>query len=64
MSNKKKPNFKILAELANECFMPLAYGGGINDFEDAKKIFQIGIEKVIINFVKLPIFKWCSFNAN
>ena len=50
-NNKKKPNFKILAELANECFMPLAYGGGINDFEDAKKIFQIGIEKVIINSI-------------
>ena len=50
-NNKKKPNFKILAELANECFMPLAYGGGINNFEDAKKIFQIGIEKVVINSV-------------
>ena len=50
-NNKKKPNFKILAELAKECFMPLAYGGGINDFEDAKKIFQIGIEKVIINSI-------------
>ena len=49
-TNKKKPpNYKILSELANECFMPLAYGGGINDFEDAKRIFQIGIEKVIIN---------------
>lgn len=50
-NNNKKPNFKILAELANECFMPLAYGGGINNFEDAKKIFQIGIEKVIVNSV-------------
>jgi cyclase len=49
--NKKKPDFKILAELANECFMPLAYGGGINNFEDAKKIFQIGIEKVVINSI-------------
>ena len=49
-TNKKKgPNFKILSELANECFMPLAYGGGIRNFEDAKKIFQIGIEKIIIN---------------
>ena len=48
-NNKRKPNFKILAELANECFMPLAYGGGINTFEDAKKIFKIGIEKIIIN---------------
>ena len=48
-NKNKKPNFKILAELANECFMPLAYGGGINTFEDAKKIFKIGIEKIIIN---------------
>ena len=48
-NNNKRPDFKILAELANECFMPLAYGGGINNFEDAKKIFKIGIEKIIIN---------------
>ena len=48
-NEKRKPNFKILSELANECFMPLAYGGGINNFDDAKKILQIGIEKVIIN---------------
>jgi len=50
-NNNRKPDFKILAELANECFMPLAYGGGINNFEDAKKIFKIGIEKVVINTV-------------
>jgi imidazole glycerol-phosphate synthase subunit HisF len=48
-NNKKKPNFKFISELANECFMPLAYGGGVYDFEDAKKIFQIGVEKIIIN---------------
>ena len=48
-NNNRKPDFKILSELANECFMPLAYGGGINNFEDAKKIFKIGIEKIIIN---------------
>jgi len=50
-NNNNKPDFKILAELANECFMPLAYGGGINNFEDAKKIFKIGIEKIIVNSV-------------
>ncbi len=50
-NNKKAPDFKILAELANECFMPLAYGGGINNFEDAKRILKIGIEKIILNSV-------------
>ncbi len=43
------PNFKILKEIANECFMPLSYGGGLIDLNTIKKIFNIGFEKVIIN---------------
>lgn len=45
----RSPNFKILTEIANECFMPLGYGGGMKNFEDAKKIFQIGFEKIAVN---------------
>lgn len=46
--NGKGVNFKLLKELAEECFMPLSYGGGIASLEDAKKIFWIGVEKIII----------------
>ncbi|RXK03737.1 imidazole glycerol phosphate synthase subunit HisF [Arcobacter sp. CECT 8989] len=42
-------NFKILEDIANECFMPLSYGGNIKSLDDAKKIFKIGFEKVVIN---------------
>jgi cyclase len=45
----REPNYKLLAEIANECFMPLTYGGGIKTFEQAQKIFNIGIEKIAIN---------------
>lgn len=45
----RSPNFKILTEIANECFMPLGYGGGMKDFEDAKRIFKIGFEKIAVN---------------
>lgn len=46
---KKFPNLKLLSEIANECFMPLSYGGGIRDVETVKRIFNIGFEKIIIN---------------
>jgi len=46
---KRQPNYKILAEIANECFMPLSYGGGVTDAEMAKKILSIGFEKIVIN---------------
>ena len=43
------PNFRLLENIASECFMPLAYGGGISNIEQAEKLFKIGFEKVIIN---------------
>lgn len=43
------PNLKLLADIANECFMPLGYGGGIRSLDQAKAVFDIGFEKVAIN---------------
>ena len=45
----RQPNLALLADIANECFMPLSYGGGIRTFEDAQAAFRVGIEKVILN---------------
>lgn len=45
----KSPNLRLLAEIADECFMPLAYGGGIRTFDQAKSVFDIGFEKVALN---------------
>jgi cyclase len=42
-------NLKILSEIADECFMPLCYGGGVKVIDDIKAIFRIGLEKVTIN---------------
>jgi cyclase len=46
---RREPNYKLLKEIASECFMPLSYGGGIKTLQQAKRIFDIGFEKVIVN---------------
>lgn len=45
----KGPNFAKIEEVAGECFMPLAYGGGIRTLEDIRTLFALGVEKVILN---------------
>ena len=47
--DNKPPPFRVIEHFANECFMPVAYGGGLNKMEDVKRIFRMGIEKVVIN---------------
>jgi len=42
-------NLNLLSNIANECFMPIGYGGGIRTLDDAKSIFDIGFEKIVIN---------------
>lgn len=43
------PPYKILSEIASECFMPVTYGGGVRDVETIRQILSLGIEKVAIN---------------
>jgi cyclase len=45
----REPDFKLAAQLAFECRMPLCYGGGIKRVDQAKKIIGLGVEKVAIN---------------
>lgn len=47
--DQRQPNFSLLADIANECFMPLTYGGGVTTFEQARHILSIGFEKISLN---------------
>jgi len=47
--DNKEPDYKRIGEIASECFMPLAYGGGIRNIESIRKIFALGCEKAVIN---------------
>ncbi len=46
---QKGIDFDLVELIASHCFMPLSYGGGIKTLEDAKRVFDLGVEKVIIN---------------
>jgi len=46
---KREIDFKKISEIAGEAFMPMAYGGGIHNFNDARKVFDVGFEKVVLN---------------
>lgn len=43
------PDLQLLADVADECFMPLTYGGGVRDLDDVRKVLEVGSEKVVVN---------------
>ncbi len=47
--SRSGPDLDVLRDIASECFMPLSYGGGIDSLEIAKRVFDIGFEKIILN---------------
>jgi imidazole glycerol-phosphate synthase subunit HisF len=45
----REPDYKMIENLANECRMPLCYGGGIKTAIQAQKILALGVEKIAIS---------------
>ena len=45
---RREPNYALIEEFAGECFMPLAYGGGVNNVEQAARLFGLGVEKICL----------------
>ncbi|MCR5609361.1 MAG: AglZ/HisF2 family acetamidino modification protein [Lachnospiraceae bacterium] len=54
--NNREPDYELLKDIASEAFMPLSYGGGINNIAQIHDLLAIGYEKIIINsmLVKNP----------
>jgi cyclase len=43
------PAVDVIRDIASECFMPLAYGGGITSVDQVRKFLNLGVEKVVLN---------------
>jgi cyclase len=46
---RRQPNFEFIKKIASEAFMPLSYGGGINNLSQCEQLNKIGIDKFIIH---------------
>ena len=44
----REPNYALIEQFAGECFMPLAYGGGVRTVQQARQLFTLGVEKVCV----------------
>lgn len=47
--DRRDLNWGVLKDIASECFMPLTYGGGIENTEMIREVLNVGVEKVSIN---------------
>ncbi|MEW6428696.1 MAG: imidazole glycerol phosphate synthase cyclase subunit [Thermodesulfobacteriota bacterium] len=46
---QRRPDFGLVDDLADECFMPLTVGGGIRTVDDVQELLMVGADKVAIN---------------
>ena len=49
--SNKGPDIKLLERIGREAFMPMSYGGGITNFEQAQLVLKSGFEKISLNHI-------------
>ena len=52
-TENREPDYSMIEHLAEECRMPLCYGGGVKTVEQVQKIIEVGVEKVAISSAAL-----------
>lgn len=48
-TEKRGIDFETLEKVVTECFMPICYGGGVNNLADMRRLYHLGIEKVSLS---------------
>jgi cyclase len=47
----RSPDFSLIDDIADECFMPLTVGGGIRTLDDVTRLLKVGADKIAINTI-------------
>jgi imidazole glycerol-phosphate synthase subunit HisF len=45
----RDPDFELIDDIADECFMPLTVGGGIRTEDHVRRLLQVGADRVLVN---------------
>lgn len=45
----RRPDFALIDDLADDCFMPLTVGGGVRSLDDVAGLLAVGADKVVVN---------------
>lgn len=45
----RPPDFNLIDDIADECFMPLTVGGGVGSLGDFERLLAVGADKVAVN---------------
>ena len=48
-SQGREPDYEVIDEIADECFVPLTVGGGVGHISHIKKLLRAGADKIAIN---------------
>lgn len=48
-AQSRTPSLDLIARIADECYLPLAVGGGISNLESVDGLIRSGVEKVVLN---------------
>lgn len=51
--DRREPDYVMIEKLAEECRMPLCYGGGVTAAAQVQRIVQLGVEKVAVSAAAL-----------
>ncbi len=50
---RREPDYERLRAIVGEAFMPIGYGGGVTRLDQARKLFKVGVEKVLLTSAAL-----------
>lgn len=45
----RDPDYELIDEFADECFVPLSVGGGIRSVSQVRRLLEVGADKIVLN---------------